>query len=61
MDYTIFGIFFYLLSRYNTWMMASINFAMLLRSNIFNWDFVIHHKLSMELWSSEFLDQSNTM
>jgi len=56
----LFGSFFYLLSRYDTWMMASINLVMVSQSNIFNRDFIIDHKLSMELWSSEFLDQSNT-
>jgi len=41
-------------------MMASINLVMVSQSNIFNRDFVIDHKLSVELWSSEFLDQSDT-
>jgi len=41
-------------------MMASINLVMVAQSKIFNRDFVIDHKVSMELRSSEFLDQSNT-
>jgi len=41
-------------------MMASINLVMVAQSNIFNRDFVIdHNRFSMELRSSEFLDQSN--
>ena len=52
--------FFYLLSRWHTWMMTSINLVMVAQCNIFNRDFVIDHKVSMELRSSEFLDQSNT-
>jgi len=41
-------------------MMASINLVTVAKSNIFNRDFLIDHKVSMELRPSEFIDQSNT-
>jgi len=55
-----FGSFLYLLSRYHAWIMASINLVIVAQSNIFNRDFVIDHKVSVELRYSEVLDQANT-
>jgi len=40
--------------------MASISLVMVVQSNIFNRDFVIDHKASMEFRYNEFLGQSNT-
>jgi len=40
--------------------MASISLVMVVQSNTFKRDFVIDHKVSMELRSSEFLGQSIT-
>jgi len=40
--------------------MASISLVMVVQSNIFDRDFVIDHKVSVELRCSEFLGQSNT-